>query len=171
MSNGCNVTDMVNGWEIELTVPAPIGPSNIFQYTITRIEPYSDSRELSNIRICLCPNISDNDRTALLASCSYTVFFEDDSSITSEDCFIDNTIPNPNENPAACKGLKFDNIPSGDEETGEQTRVVLNFTLTRQLPIGPVDIGFKAGAGPEDRSGIWQDVCGPVCKTRGLIVC
>lgn len=168
MPNNCNVTSpVVNGWQISLTSPSPAVPSNTFQYTITRIPPFSNSQQLSNIRICLCPDISDSERTALLASCSYTVFFQSGPPITSDDCFIANTPPIPNENPAACKGLKFDNIPSGTTITGEQIAVILNFTLTRSLPIGPVDIGFKAG----NSSGIWLDVCGPVCETRGLIVC
>ncbi len=176
MPNGCLLSQTLQGWQIQLVVPADITQSaNVFQYVITRVDPQA-SQQLSNIRICLCPGISDEERTNLLQSCSYTVTFDDPDSTTivSQDCFIDNRFPNPNENPAACKGLKFNNIPSGDDPDlnlppgTEQVSVTLNFTLTQLLPIGLVDIGFKAG----DSGGIWTGICGPICEvvTRGVIL-
>lgn len=173
MPNACDrIVNAGNGWQVALIVPATNIPSTTFQYELTRIEGVT-SQEMSNIRICLCPGISDEDREDLLESCSYTVFFEDGtSSVCSAPgescCFIDNQIPNPNSNPAACEGLKFDNIPSGEE--AEQERIVLNFAFNEPLPIGPVSMGLKAGI----TSAVATGVCGPVCDsiippTRGII--
>ncbi len=175
MPNDCNRTvNAGNGWQVTLVAPATNTPSTTFQYELTRVEGVT-SREMSNVRICLCPGISDDDREDLLVSCSYTVFFDDESRVSCSGpnegcCFIDNQIPNPNSNPAACKGLKFDNIPSG---TGgaEQQSIFLNFIFTRPLPIGPVSIGLKAG----NISAVATEVCGPVCDsiippTRGIIL-
>lgn len=175
MPNGCNRTvNAGNGWQVTLISPATNIPSTTFQYELTRIEVVT-SQEMSNIRICLCPGISDEEREDLLLSCSYSVSFDDGSSAgcsgPNEDCcFIDNRIPNPNENPAACEGLKFDNIPSGEGGV-EQESIVLNFTLTRALPIGPVSIGLSAGI----MSAVATGVCGPICDTvipptRGIIL-
>ncbi|MDR7871346.1 MAG: hypothetical protein RIN55_10820 [Tissierellaceae bacterium] len=173
MANGCERTvDAGNGWLVTLITPATNVPSTTFQYELTRIEGET-SQQMSNVRICLCPGISDEDREDLLQSCSYTVFFDDGTSLVCSGgscCFIDNTIPNENENPAACEGLKFDGIPSGTGDV-EQERIVLNFTLTQALPIGPVSIGLKAG----NLSAVATGVCGPVCNnvvppTRGIIL-
>lgn len=175
MPNGCERSvNAGNGWLVSLILPPTNDPATTFQYELTRVEG-EDSQEMSNIRLCLCPGISDEEREALLESCSYTVFFEDGSmegctGPSETCCFIDNRIPNPNENPAACEGLKFDNIPSGEGDN-EQERIVLNFTLTSALPIGPVSIGLSAG----NTSGVAIGICGPVCDsiippTRGIIL-
>lgn len=174
MPNGCERTvNAGNGWEVALIVPATNTPSTTFQYELTRITGVT-SREMSNIRICLCPGISDEDREDLLASCSYTVTFDNGSTSgctgPGSCCFIDNQIPNPNSNPAACEGLKFDNIPSGAGGV-EQESIDLFFTLTRPLPIGPVSMGLKAG----NISAVATGLCGPVCDniippTRGIIL-
>ena len=175
MPNGCERTvNAGNGWQVTLISPVTNTPSTTFQYELTRIEGVT-SRQMSNVRICLCPGISDDDREDLLVSCSYTVFFDDDSTEScsgpnEECCFIDNRIPNPNENPAACEGLKFDNIPSGSGGV-EQERIILNLTLSMPLPVGPVSIGLAAGNLPAVATG----VCGPVCDniippTRGIIL-
>ena len=173
MPNGCErVINAGNGWQVELLVPVTNDPSTTFQYELTRIEGVT-SREMSNIRLCLCPGISDEDRVDLLESCSYTVFFDDGTFLVCPGgscCFIDNQIPNPQSNPAACEGLKFDNIPSGEGDV-EQERIILDFTLTRPLPIGPVSLGLKAG----NISAVATGVCGPVCDsiippTRGIVL-
>lgn len=175
MPNGCDrVVNAGNGWQVALTTPVTDDPSDTFQYVLTRIEGET-SQEMSNVRICLCAGISDEDRVDLLRSCSHRVIFEDGSSerCTGPDvncCFIDNRIPNPNENPAACEGLKFDNIPSGMGEN-EQEQIILNFTLTRALPIGPISMGLKAG----NNSAVATNLCGPICDnvippTRGIIL-
>ncbi|NLL81066.1 MAG: hypothetical protein GX231_02015 [Tissierellia bacterium] len=168
------IVDAGNGWQVELILPPTDDPSATFQYELTRIEGET-SQEMSNIRICLCPGISDSDREDLLDTCSYTVYFEDGSMETCTGpsqacCFIDNNIPNPNENPAACEGLKFDNIPSGEGDN-EQESIVLNFTFTRSLPIGSVSMGLKAG----NTSAVATNLCGPVCDDvipprRGIIL-
>lgn len=167
------IVDAGNGWQVALILPATNVPATTFQYELTRIEGET-SQEMSNVRICLCPGISDEDREDLLESCSYTVFFEEGSTgcegPSGSCCFIDNRIPNPNENPAACEGLKFDNIPSGIGDN-EQVSILLNFTLTRPLPIGGVSMGLKAG----NTSAVATGVCGPICDTiipptRGIIL-
>ncbi|NLM03780.1 MAG: hypothetical protein GX214_02035 [Clostridiales bacterium] len=170
----CNrIVDAGNGWQIALISPAINVPSTTFQYELTRIVG-EDSEEISNVRICLCPGILDEERTGLLENCSYTVFYEQGTASCEGPnqmcCSIDNSIPDPDENPAACEGLKFDNIPSGIGDN-EQTRILSNFTLTRPLPIGQVSMGLKAG----NTSAVATGVCGPVCDniippTRSIIL-
>ncbi len=171
-NNLCDRTRTLHGWQITLTQPASNVSSNTFQYNIVRVAGFPTSRQISNILICLCPNITNEERTALLASCSYTVFYDNCSSKTLNKCFVQNIITPPEANPAECRGLKFDNIPSGKGKV-EQTRIVLNFTLKEALPIGPVNIGFKAGLSAT--SGVWEGICGPVCEpiipsTRGIML-
>lgn len=119
-------------------------PSATFQYELTRIEGETSYFEDGSMETCTGPS----------QAC----------------CFIDNNIPNPNENPAACEGLKFDNIPSGEGDN-EQESIVLNFTFTRSLPIGSVSMGLKAG----NTSAVATNLCGPVCDDvipprRGIIL-
>lgn len=171
-NSSCDRTQTLHGWEISLVQPAGNIPSSTFQYSIVRQAGFPTSRQISNILICLCPDITNAERLALLKSCSYSVYYDDNSSETFNDCYIENTITPPAANPAECRGLKFDDIPSGSGDT-EQTQVVLNFTLTETLPVGPVRIGLKAG--PSDTSGVWENICGPVCEpvpappTRGIM--
>src|SRR5690554_2844440 len=112
MPNGCERTVIAeNGWQVALVEPAINDPATNFVYELTR---NGGSGQISNIRICICPDISDVARTSLLQSCSYEVYYTEGDPFICEGpnmicCLIDNTIPNPNENPAACKGLKFDN--------------------------------------------------------------
>lgn len=172
-NNLCKKSKVLHGWRIRLVNPIGNAPSKIFQYSIIRVQGFPTSRQISNILICLCPDITDAERTALLESCSYTVYYNDGSCKELSDCFIKNTIEPPASNPVGCKGLKFDDIPHGEGHV-EQTQIVLNFTLTEPLPIGSVNIGLKAG--PSPTSGVWGNICGPVCKpvpvlpTRGIML-
>ncbi|MDR5658407.1 hypothetical protein RH915_02785 [Serpentinicella sp. ANB-PHB4] len=173
MPNSCDrIVQTDIGWQVKLLEPQESATTaTTFVYELTRV---NNSRQMSNIRICICPEISDADRLALLASCSLEVYFDNntefDCSGPNEDCcFIDNIIPRPAENPAACKGLKFDNIPSGEGDV-EQERIILTLTLTQPLPIGPVTMGLKAGIDNDTPL-----ICGPVCEeiippTRSIIL-
>ncbi|MCT4621099.1 MAG: hypothetical protein N4A62_17140 [Marinisporobacter sp.] len=179
MSNGClreqpPSPDFLKGWRIKLTTPpASATESDHFIYEIVR-EPrdaqgkFPNSQQMSNILICLCS--TEEEVTALLdtANSSYTVFFEDSSSTVSTDVVVNKNL-NPNANPAACIGIKFDNIPSGPDNN-EQNKLVLDLRLTKSVLIGSVRIGFKAG----NSSDIWMNVCGPLCQvptpSRGILL-
>ena len=173
VNNSCDRTQTLHGWEITLVKPINNKPSNIFQYKVVRKTRFPKSRQISNILICLCPDITDAERKALLNSCSCLVYYADRSCKKLCDCFIQNTIAPYAANPARCKGLKFNNIPSKGGGA-EQTRIVLTFTLTEALPVGPVKIGFKAGR--SETCDVWKNICGPVCEpipvlpTRGIML-
>lgn len=173
INNLCNRTQVLHGWRISLVQPVGNVPSNTFQYSIVRAEGCPTSSEIGNILICLCPDIIDAERTALLDSCSGVVFYDDNTFEPFTSCGIENDPESSEPNPAECKGLKFDDIPSGEGDV-EQTQIVLNFTLTEVLSVGPVRIGFSAGS--SDTSGVWENICGPVCEpipvlpTRGIML-
>ena len=64
--------------QVALVSPLTDTPSTTFQYVLTK---GATAQDMSNIRICLCPGISDADRLALLESCSYTVSFSDGTEL------------------------------------------------------------------------------------------
>lgn len=163
MPNVCERTQIVKFRKIELVQPPPNTQQAVyFKYIITP-EPNTNLTNISNIRLSFCPNSSDAIRENFFDRCSWRVTFNDNTTQDSGDgdCFLDNTFPNSQENPANCKGVKFGNLPSGNV-----TMIELFLLLKHPLPVGSVDIGFKAG---NTDSGIWEGVFGPLFQTsRGL---
>lgn len=174
INDSCDSNQILHGWEISLVYPISASdvPSSVFQYDIVKREDPPASEQISNVLVCLCPDITDAARTALLKSCSATVSYDDGSTQSLSNCFVENTIESPDINPATCKGVMFDNIPPGEGGV-EQTHIFLSLAFTKALPVGPINIGFKTDS--STLSGVFEGICGPICvpvipTTRGIML-
>lgn len=171
MPNGCLRNNTINNWQIEVLEP-PIGAisSSTYRYRATRIGTANDA---SNILVCLCPGdqLTDEERIALLESCQWTAIStsgQETREGSSEYCDVNNN-PNANANPALCEGIMFTGFPDKINEKPVD-EIIIEFTLTEELAVGPINIGLKAGN--PGSSGIWEEICGPICDvvppTRGI---
>lgn len=165
----CMTTCTAGGWTITIMNPQfGVQSTTTFEY---RLDRGNSNRipDMSNVRICLCPTLSEEELNALInfEETGCIVTFE---SGEQEFCTTDPEISKDNQgNPLCCGrdvfGLQFEDFPQRGNDRQDFIDIKIVFNEPVEVLVG--SIGFGAGGVRE----IWDYLCAvPGCPVESPVV-
>lgn len=148
----CSAKDTENGWILSVMNPdfseTKREHTSEFYYTVQRSSVCSDNREIHDIHMTFCPDLSDLDITDCLLEVTYqdTVDIKN-SSVTivfSNLCEVEYI-----QSDSECLLLLFEQIPSGDEAIGGdyiQEQISIRFLMNKKIWTEPMKMILKSQA-------------------------
>lgn len=162
----CTIGPVMDGnWSITVLNPNPaLESATVFQYRLDNID--EAGQDMSNIRICLCPELDREELEALIASVECVVTFEDGTQMSG--CIFE--VSGNNEgNPLECENFGLQISGFATDEELKQDFIDITITFNQPVEVLEGDVGYASG---QERL-IWPDVCAvPGCPviTRGILV-